>query len=85
MATLEELLDFLLIDGGSVALFDATNTTLPRRRAVVERVKQRAEDLVEILFLESQCFDEEVRATVRNGQLLDLWLTISVDSCSSPI
>lgn len=66
MATLEELLDFLLIDGGSVALFDATNTTLPRRRAVVERVKQRAEDLVEILFLESQCFDEEVTATVRN-------------------
>jgi hypothetical protein len=60
MATLEELLNFLLLEGGSVGLFDATNTTLPRRRAVVERVNQRAGKQTEILFLESQCFDEEV-------------------------
>ncbi|KAK5044846.1 hypothetical protein LTR84_010384 [Exophiala bonariae] len=60
MATLEELLDFLLLGGGSVALFDATNTTLPRRRAIVERVKQRTGSQTEILFLESQCFDEEL-------------------------
>jgi 6-phosphofructo-2-kinase len=61
MGTLEELLDFLLLEGGSVALFDATNTTLPRRRTVVERVKQRAGDQIDILFLESQCLDEDVR------------------------
>lgn len=61
MGTLEELLDFLLLEGGSVALFDATNTTVPRRRTVGERVKQRAGDQIDILFLESQCLDEAVR------------------------
>jgi len=65
MDTLEELLDFLLVEGGSVALFDATNTTVPRRRTVIERVKQRAGDQVDVLFLESQCFDEDVRPTPR--------------------
>lgn len=60
MGTLEELLDFLLMGGGSVGLFDATNTTVPRRRTVVERVKQRAGDQIDILFLESQCLDEDV-------------------------
>ncbi|KEF60876.1 uncharacterized protein A1O9_02438 [Exophiala aquamarina CBS 119918] len=60
MGTLEELLDFLLLEGGSVALFDATNTTVPRRRTVVDRVRQRAGDEIDVLFLESQCFDEDL-------------------------
>ena len=60
MDTLNDLLDFLLCQNGSVALFDATNTTRSRREVIVQRIKERAGDDVQVLFLETQCFDEEV-------------------------
>ncbi|KAJ9667062.1 6-phosphofructo-2-kinase [Coniosporium apollinis] len=56
--TLDDLLDYLLEEGGSIGLFDATNSTLDRRRLIVERVKERAGPELGVLFLESQCFDE---------------------------
>jgi len=58
--TLDELLDYLLLGGGTVALFDATNSTCARRQTIMERVKQRNAPELSILFLESQCFDNEV-------------------------
>ena len=60
MQTLDELLDYLLLDGGTVALFDATNSTCARRQMLMERVMQRKAPELSILFLESQCFDNEV-------------------------
>lgn len=58
--TLGELLDYLLDEGGSVAIFDATNSTIERRRLIVQRVKERAGPKLRVLFLESQCVDEVV-------------------------
>ncbi|EON64395.1 hypothetical protein W97_03626 [Coniosporium apollinis CBS 100218] len=58
LSTLDDLLDYLLEGGGSIGLFDATNSTLDRRRLIVERVKERAGPELGVLFLESQCFDE---------------------------
>jgi len=58
METLDELLDYILEQGGSVGIFDATNSTLGRRKAVLEKVRQRAGPDLGVLFLESLCLDE---------------------------
>lgn len=57
--TLYELLDYLLEGVGSVAIFDATNSTKARRKMLVEKIQSR-NDQLNILFLESICTDESV-------------------------
>ncbi|KAI4224229.1 MAG: hypothetical protein L6R36_004827 [Xanthoria steineri] len=57
MQTLDELLDFLLDQNGSVGIFDATNSTLARRKNIVNKIRQRAGPELGVLFLESQCLD----------------------------
>lgn len=59
LATLEELLDFLLLENGSVGILDATNSTIERRKALFKRIKDR-EPKLNILFIESVCQDEKV-------------------------
>lgn len=61
MQTLDELLDFLLDQNGSVGIFDATNSTLDRRKNIMTKIRQRAGPELGVLFLESQCIDENVR------------------------
>lgn len=61
MATLDDLLDFILDQGGSVGIFDATNSTLERRSRIMERIRERAGLELGVLFLESLCIDENVR------------------------
>lgn len=61
MATLDDLLDFILDQGGSVGIFDATNSTLERRSRIMERIRDRAGSELGVLFLESLCIDENVR------------------------
>ena len=58
METLDELLEFVLDQGGSVGIFDATNSTLERRKTIVDRIRSRAGPDLGILFLESLCIDE---------------------------
>jgi 6-phosphofructo-2-kinase len=60
MQTLDELLDYLLLDCGTVALFDATNSTHTRRELILERTKARKASNLSLLFIESQCCDEQV-------------------------
>lgn len=60
MATLDELLDYILDQGGSVGIFDATNSTLDRRKLIMTRVRERAGPELGVLFLESLCIDENV-------------------------
>lgn len=59
MSTLDELLDFLLNQGGSVGILDATNSTVARRQALFDQIKER-EPKLGILFVESVCEDEKV-------------------------
>ncbi|KEY70698.1 hypothetical protein S7711_07324 [Stachybotrys chartarum IBT 7711] len=54
--TLDELLDYLLIQGGAVGILDATNSTIDRRQHLVDRIKAR-EPKLGILFIESICRD----------------------------
>ncbi|GMM56802.1 hypothetical protein DAKH74_034180 [Maudiozyma humilis] len=54
--TLDELLKYLLEGDGSVAIFDATNTTRERRHTVMDRIRARSSQL-KVLFLESICTD----------------------------
>lgn len=56
MDTLDELLDYLLIQGGAVGILDATNSTIERRQHIVDRIRQR-EPKLGILFIESICKD----------------------------
>lgn len=63
METLDELLDFLLYQNGSVGIFDATNSTLDRRKNIVNKIRQRAGPELGVLFLESQCLDDNVLET----------------------
>lgn len=60
MATLDELLDFLLLGNGAVGILDATNSTIERRSILFKHVKAR-EPKLGILFIESVCEDESVR------------------------
>lgn len=59
MKTLSELLDYMLV-AGSVALFDATNTTRDRRERILNRLRDHYGSDLPVLFLESQCFNEEI-------------------------
>ena len=58
--TLDELLDYILDQGGSVGILDATNSTMERRKAIVDHVRERAGPELGILFLESSCVDQEL-------------------------
>jgi len=62
LSTLDEVLDFLLDQGGSVGILDATNSTVERRQILFNRVKER-EPKLGILFIESVCEDEKVCVT----------------------
>lgn len=59
MDTLDELLDYLLIQGGSVGILDATNSTIQRRQHIVDRIRAR-EPKLGILFIESICRDKNL-------------------------
>ena len=59
LETLDELLDYLLHQGGAVGILDATNSTIHRRRLLVERIRAR-EPKLGILFIESICHDQNV-------------------------
>ncbi|MCJ1403193.1 hypothetical protein MMC11_006416 [Xylographa trunciseda] len=58
--TLDELLDYILEQGGSVGIFDATNSTLKRRQMILKRIRERAGPELGVLFLESICFDKQL-------------------------
>ena len=60
MATLDDLLDYILDQGGSVGIFDATNSTLDRRKAIMAKIRERAGPHLGVLFLESLCIDESL-------------------------
>ncbi|ODV84991.1 hypothetical protein CANARDRAFT_222438 [[Candida] arabinofermentans NRRL YB-2248] len=55
--TLDNMVDFLLLQSGNVGIFDATNTTKLRRSWIIETVNSRTNGYVKILFLESICTD----------------------------
>lgn len=59
MDTLRELLDFVLDEGGSIGILDATNSTIKRRRAILDYIKGRSKQL-KVLFIESICTDEQL-------------------------
>ncbi|KAI9099236.1 6-phosphofructo-2-kinase 1 [Phlyctochytrium arcticum] len=56
--TLEEIFDWLKTGGGKVAIHDATNSTIKRRRALLDRAKR--EKGVKAMFIESICTDKRV-------------------------
>jgi 6-phosphofructo-2-kinase len=59
VSTMDELLDFLLLQDGSVGILDATNSTIERRSILFKQVKAR-EPKLGILFIESYCQDPKV-------------------------
>jgi 6-phosphofructo-2-kinase len=60
LSTLDELLHYLLNQGGSVGILDATNSTVERRKLLYKHIKDR-EPKLGILFIESICEDPQVR------------------------
>ncbi|KAF1990580.1 6-phosphofructo-2-kinase 1 [Aulographum hederae CBS 113979] len=58
METLHDLLDYILVQGGAVGIFDATNSTLERRKLIMQTVRQRAGQEINVLFIESVCEDQ---------------------------
>lgn len=59
MDTLDQLMEYLTKEDGTVGIFDATNTTKLRRRHVIDAIRKKspAKLHVKILFLESICTD----------------------------
>lgn len=60
METLDDLLDYILTGNGSVGIFDATNSTLARRKQIMEHVRARAGPELNVLFVESVCRDQHL-------------------------
>ncbi len=60
LETLDELLDYVLNQGGSVGILDATNSTLERRKTIMAHVRERAGTELNVLFLESLCVDDNL-------------------------
>ncbi|KAL9076055.1 MAG: hypothetical protein Q9157_003783 [Trypethelium eluteriae] len=60
METLDDLLDYILNGNGSVGILDATNSTLQRRKSVMDRIRERAGVDLNVLFLESLCEDDKL-------------------------
>jgi 6-phosphofructo-2-kinase len=59
MDTLNELLDYIISGSGSVGILDATNSTLARRKMIMERIRSVAGE-VNVLFIESVCENKEL-------------------------
>ncbi|KAL6251938.1 6-phosphofructo-2-kinase [Rhinocladiella similis] len=57
--TLDELLKYVLEDGGSVGILDATNHTQERRLSLIRHIRDRDEN-INVLFLESRCQDKNL-------------------------
>ncbi|KAK6514464.1 hypothetical protein TWF281_004664 [Arthrobotrys megalospora] len=60
METLDEALDYVMNGEGSIAILDATNSTIERRTAIVDHIRGVAGNDLGILFIESICEDEQV-------------------------
>ncbi|KAF2728185.1 bifunctional 6-phosphofructo-2-kinase/fructose-2,6-bisphosphate 2-phosphatase [Polyplosphaeria fusca] len=60
METLDDLLDYILKGNGSVGIFDATNSTLARRKQIMEKIRERAGPELNVLFVESVCKDQNL-------------------------
>ncbi|KAI9652337.1 MAG: hypothetical protein M1831_006884 [Alyxoria varia] len=57
---LNELLNYILDEGGSVGILDATNSTLERREIIMKCIRERAGPDLNVLFMESICLDENL-------------------------
>jgi 6-phosphofructo-2-kinase len=60
METLDDLLDWVVKGSGSVGIFDATNSTLARRKQIMVRIRERAGPELNVLFVESVCKDQNL-------------------------
>ncbi|KAJ5888825.1 hypothetical protein N7495_008866 [Penicillium taxi] len=58
--TLDELLEYIMEEGGAVGILDATNSTMERRKAIVDHIRKRVGPELGILFLESRCVDNDL-------------------------
>ncbi|KAK5661521.1 hypothetical protein OQA88_11425 [Cercophora sp. LCS_1] len=59
LETLDEVLDYLLHRGGAVGILDATNSTIQRRKLLVDHIRSK-EPKLGILFIESICTDQNL-------------------------
>lgn len=57
LESLDDLLDYIMYENGSIGILDATNSTLERRAAVMKKVRDRAGPDLNVLFIESICVD----------------------------
>lgn len=57
--TLDDLLKFVLEEGGSVGILDATNHTRERRTSLMKHIRER-DATINVLFLESRCQDQNL-------------------------
>jgi len=56
---LDELLKYVLEEGGSVGILDATNNTQERRMSLMKHIRERDSN-INVLFLESRCQDQKL-------------------------
>ena len=60
LETLDELLNYVIHEGGSIGILDATNSTRSRRKAIIDRIREVAGKELGVIFLESECHDEKL-------------------------
>jgi 6-phosphofructo-2-kinase len=57
--SLDDLLKYVLEDGGAVGILDATNHTQQRRTSLMKHIRER-DATINVLFLESRCEDQHL-------------------------
>ncbi|KAG0190621.1 hypothetical protein DFQ28_001791 [Apophysomyces sp. BC1034] len=58
LTVLDQLIDWLKEGGGNIAIHDATNSTIDRRKLLIDRLKKEPE--IRVLLLESVCTDNNM-------------------------
>ncbi|KAJ3334136.1 hypothetical protein HDU76_008598 [Blyttiomyces sp. JEL0837] len=70
METLEELISWLKYEGGKVAIHDATNTTIERRQAVMDRIKK--EKNIDVIFVEPAVLEANIRMKLKGPDYVNM-------------
>lgn len=81
LATLDEAIHWLLHEDGSIALFDATNTTQARRQLIQDRLNEECVTF-NLIFIESICTNEDV---LRNNYLQKIRHSPDFDGVSEDV
>jgi hypothetical protein len=81
----DDLLDYIVKGSGSVGMFGATDSTLSRRRQIMEWIRDRAGPGLDVLFVESDPLTSHPMFTEAERSFTVIYLNILMSSTSKRV